>query len=148
MNELALFNDLFDDFGDDNYMMPSINLKKVFQAPKVDIKEHKDAYTLTMDLPGKTDKDVNIELNNNVLTISSEKTEDKKEAKKEEKGEKKDDGKWLVKERSYHKFSRSFSLPDDVEADKVNAEVKNGVLTVNMPRKSLPAPKHIAIKSA
>lgn len=144
MNELALFNDLFGDFADDGYMMPSINLKKVFQAPKVDIKENSDAYTLQMDLPGKTDKDVKIELNHNVLTISSEKSEDKKE----EKSEKKEDGKWLVKERSYQKFSRSFTLPDDVEAEKVAAEVKNGVLTVTMPRKALPAPKRISIKSA
>lgn len=144
MNELALFNDLFGDFADDGYMMPSINLKKVFQAPKVDIKEDSGAYTLQMDLPGKTDKDVKIELNHNVLTISSEKSEDKKE----EKSEKKEDGKWLVKERSYQKFSRSFTLPDDVEAEKVAAEVKNGVLTVTMPRKAFPAPKRIAIKSA
>lgn len=144
MNELALFNDLFGDFADDGYMMPSINLKKVFQAPKVDIKEDSGTYTLQMDLPGKTDKDVKIELNHNVLTISSEKSEDKKE----EKSEKKEDGKWLVKERSYQKFSRSFTLPDDVEAEKVAAEVKNGVLTVTMPRKALPAPKRIAIKSA
>lgn len=143
MNELALFNDLFGDFADDRYMMPSINLKKVFQAPKVDIKEDSGAYTLKMDMPGKTDKDVNIELNHNVLTISSE---DKKE--KEEKSEKKEDGKWLVKERSFQKFSRSFTLPEDVESEKVAAEVKNGVLTVTMPRKSLPAPKRISIKSA
>lgn len=144
MNELALFNDLFGDFADDGYMMPSINWKKVFQAPKVDIKEDSGTYTLQMDLPGKTDKDVKIELNHNVLTISSEKSEDKKE----EKSGKKEDGKWLVKERSYQKFSRSFTLPDDVEAEKVAAEVKNGVLTVTMPRKALPAPKRIAIKSA
>lgn len=61
---------------------------------------------------------------------------------------KKEEGKWLVKERSYQKFSRSFTLPEDVEAEKVSAEVKNGVLTVTMPRKALPEPKRIAIKSA
>lgn len=85
---------------------------------------------------------MNIELNHNVLTISSE---NKKE--NEEKSEKKEEGKWLVKERSFQKFSRSFTLPEDVEAEKVSAEVKNGVLTVTMPRKALPAPKRIAIKS-
>lgn len=143
MNELALFNDLFGDFVDDGYMMPSINLKKAFQTPKVDVKEESGAYTLKMDLPGKTDKDVKIELNHNVLTISSEKKNEK-----DEKSEKKEEGKWLVKERSYQKFSRSFTLPEDVEAEKVSAEVKNGVLTVTMPRKALPEPKRIAIKSA
>ena len=143
MNELALFNDLFGDFADDRYMMPSINLKKVFQEPKVDIKEESGAYTLKMDLPGKTDKDVNIELNHNVLTISSEKKNEK-----EEKSEKKEEGKWLVKERSYQKFSRSFTLPDDVESDKVAAEVKNGVLTVTMKKRPEPSVKKIAITAA
>ena len=89
MNELALFNNLFDGFEDD-YMLPSFNIKKVFQNPKVDVKEGKDAYTLEMDLPGKTDKDVNIELNHNVLTISSE-TKSEKEEKKDEKAEKKEE---------------------------------------------------------
>ena len=73
MNDLALFNDLFD-FGDEgyNYGLPSFTFKKAIHGPKVDVKETKDAYTLQMDLPGKTDKDVNIELDRNVLTISSE----------------------------------------------------------------------------
>ena len=50
MNELALFNDLFDGFGDDGFLMPSFNYKKVF-APKVDVKEEKDEYSMEMDLP-------------------------------------------------------------------------------------------------
>ena len=54
MNELALFNSLFDGLDEDIYNMPSINFKKVFQAPKVDVKEDDNAYTLLMDLPGKT----------------------------------------------------------------------------------------------
>ncbi len=149
MNELTLFNDLFDDFEDDSYL-PSLNFKKVFQTPKVDVKEEKDAYTLLMDLPGKSEKDVNIELNNNVLTISSETEtkEDAKEAKKEAKLEKKNEGRWLIKERSYSKFSRSFTLPDDVDSEKLSAAVKNGVLTVTMPRHELAAPKRIAITCA
>ena len=146
MNELALFNDLFNGF-DDDFAMPSFTLKKAFTAPKVDVKEEKDAYTLEMDLPGKTEKDVNIELNHNVLTISSE-TKTEKEEKKEEKAEAKEAGKYLIKERSYSKFARSFTLPDDVDSENLTAKVTNGILTVTMPRKALAAPRKIAITAA
>lgn len=147
MNELSLFNDLFDGFGDDGFLMPSFNYKKAFVSPRVDIKENKDAYIMDMDLPGKTDKDINIEFNNNVLTISSE-SKSEKEEKKEEKAEAKEAPKYLLKERSYSKFSRSFTLPDDVEADKISAKVENGVLHVDMPRKALSTPRKIAITAA
>jgi len=146
MNELALFNDLFDGFEDDGYM-PSFNFKKAFTTPKVDVKEEKDAYVLEMDLPGKSEKDVNIELHRNVLTISSE-TKSAKEEKKDEKMEEKKSGKYLVRERSYSKFSRSFTLPEDVDNEKLSAKFVNGVLSVTMPRKELAAPKMIPIVSA
>ncbi|MBQ0050700.1 MAG: Hsp20/alpha crystallin family protein [Treponema sp.] len=138
----ALFNTLFDDFGFDGYTMPSINVKKALQTPKVDVKENEAAYTLEMDLPGKTEKDLKIELNKNVLTISSEeetKTEESSEA------EKKEECKWLIRERSCTKFSRSFSLPEDVDGEQLSATVKNGVLSVIMPRKAITAPRRIQI---
>lgn len=141
MNELSLFNDLFDDFGDDGYLMPSFSWKKSF--PKVDVKEGKDSYILQMDLPGKTEKDVNIELKHNILSISSvEKTETKDDKKNHH------DGKYLVRERTYSKFERSFTLPEDVNGENISAKVKDGVLTVTMPRHALAEPKHIAITSA
>ncbi len=140
MNELSLFNDFFDDLLGNGYGVPAYNKKSYFHEPKVDVKESKDNYILQMDLPGKTDKDVNIELDHNTLTISSI-----KEEKKEEKSDKKSDEKWIVRERSYSHFSRRFALPDDVAADNISASVKNGVLTVTMPRKALTEPKRIAI---
>ncbi len=147
MNELALFNNLFDGFEDDGYLMPSFNLRKAFVAPKVDVKEDKDAYTLEMDLPGKTESDIKIELDRNILTISSiNKTE--KEEKKEEKAEAKEACKYLIKERACTRFSRSFKLPDDVDSENLSAKVINGVLAVTMPRKTLAAPKRIAITAA
>ena len=143
MNDLALFNDLFNDFGDDGYTMPAFSYKKMFHMPKVDVKENKENYTQTMDMPGKTDKDVDIELNQNVLTVSS-----KDEVKKEEKSDKKDETKWLIRERTVSSFKRSFTLPDDADSEKLTANVKDGVLTVSMPRKALAQPKHIAITKA
>lgn len=142
MNNLTLFNDLFDDLMGDSYVMPSFTYKK--PLPKVDVKETKDAYSLEMDVPGKTDKDVDIELNNNVITISSVKKAEKEESSDDKKN-KKDEDKWLLKERTWVQFSRSFTLPDDVEGDKITAHVKDGVLTVKMPRKLASEPKKIAI---
>lgn len=135
MNELSLFNSLFDTaFGG----MP--DSWKVTQMPKVDVKEGKDSYALQMDLPGCTEKDVNIEVDHGVLTISSAKTEEKEE--------KKDGEKWLIRERSSSRFTRRFTLPDDVDQEKISAVFKNGVLNVTMNRKELPAPKRIAIEAA
>jgi HSP20 family protein len=143
MNELALLNNFFDDvMGDCN--MPSFTFKPAaYNAPRVDVKEGKGAYTLQMDLPGRTEKDINIELDHNVLTISSV-----HEATKEEKGGEKNEQKWLLRERRYSEFSRRFSLPDDVDGTKLSASFKNGVLTIDMPRKELAAPQRIAITAA
>ena len=148
MNDLSLFNSLFDDFGD-VYNLPSFSLKKAIYAPKVDVKEDDASYTLQMDLPGKTDKDVKIELDRNVLTISSE-AESVNEEKDDKSDKKKDGGKekWLIKERSYSQFSRSFTIPDDVDSNNLSANVKNGVLTVVMPRHAPPSPRRITVNCA
>lgn len=138
MNDLTLFNDLFDNLVGDNYL-PTFTYKK--QVPKVDVKETDENYTLEMDVPEKTDKDVEIELNNNVLTISSTKNSEKEEKK----DDKKSNEKWHLRERTWTQFSRSFSLPDDVDNENISASVKNGVLTVTMPRRQASAAKKIEI---
>lgn len=141
MNELSLFNNFFGDALD---AMPDFDFGHSAALPKVDVKENADAYTMVMDLPGMSEKDVAIELEHNELTIASH-HEDKKEEKSDGK---KDEGKWLIRERSASEFRRTFTLPDDVDAEKVAASFKNGVLTVNIPRKALAAPKRIAIEAA
>lgn len=145
MKELSLFDSLFNGAMDD-----VIGLGYRTSVPKVDVTECKDCYNLEMELPGLTEKDVNIDLDRNVLTISSVKEEkkendgDEKKAKDEEKNKKS----FLIRERRTTMFSRSFTLPDDVDSEKVSAVFKNGILTVNMPRKETPSPKRIAIAAA
>lgn len=139
MNELSLLNTIFGNAMDD---MNDYGFRTPYNVPNVDVKENKDSYTVEMDLPGRTEKDVDLELDHNVLTISSTKTEEK-EDKKENKEEGK--AKWLIKERRTSSFSRRFTLPEDVDAEHVQATFKNGVLNVNIPRKALAAPKKIAI---
>lgn len=141
MNSLAFFNprftsDLFDVI-DRNLadFVPSQATTSVI-PPKVDVRETPAAYILDMDLPGLTEKDVEINLKDRVLSISS-KTEEKKEEKK--------DGEWLIKERRSSCFSRRFTLPQDIDAEKVTAEFKHGVLSVDIPRKPEPQAKQIAI---
>lgn len=142
MNELSLFNSLFNN-AFDNDMLPELNFQATYASPKVDVKETKDKYLLEMDLPGRTEKDVSIELDGSVLTISSV-----KEEKKEEKADKNAKEKWLIRERRTYEFSRRFTLPEDVNGEQISANFKNGVLGIELPRKALPESKKIAIRVA
>ncbi|HEX6941005.1 MAG TPA: Hsp20/alpha crystallin family protein [Longimicrobiales bacterium] len=92
--------------------------------PPVDITERDDALVLTAELPGMRREDVDVELENNVLTIRGE----KKEEREEKRGER------FLYERRYGSFSRSFTLPRAVDPDRISARFSNGVLTVTMPK--------------
>lgn len=146
MNELSLFNTLFDNALAN--AMPDFDFSTTVNAPRVDVKQTKDAYCLEMDLPGRTDKDVKIELDNSVLTISSHKEEVVEEPAKDAKANGKNESKYLIRERRSSSFSRQFTLPEDVDSENVAANFKNGVLVITMPRKALAAPKRIAITAA
>jgi HSP20 family protein len=107
-------------------------------VPAVNTREADDAYYIEVDLPGVKKEDISIDVNDNVLTISGER-------KIEE--ERKDEEFYRV-ESVYGKFERSFTLPEDVDADKIEAEAKDGVLTVKIPKAQVveKAPKKIEIK--
>jgi len=104
--------------------------------PKVDVREEKDRYVLEADLPGLTEKDVEVKVENNLLSISS--------SKKEEKEEKKNG--YLVRERKEASFARSFVLPEDVARDKISAAFKNGLLTLTLEKAPEAQPKKIEVK--
>jgi HSP20 family protein len=104
-------------------------------APAVDIYEHEGNLVLKAELPGIESKDVDIRLENNVLTLRGERQFDS-----------------VVKRESYHRveraygtFSRSFTLPSVVDQEKIKAEYKDGVLRVTLPKKEEAKPKQIAI---
>ena len=151
MNALSLFNDWLN-----NDFYGTEGLCHTSNVPDVDVTESKDAYTLDMDLPGRTENDVSLELNEGVLTISSEKTETKQiedKAEKHEKHEKHEENEtekpqFLLRERRRTSFRRSFTLPKDIDAEGVTAGFKNGVLTVRIPRKAEVAPRKIQINIA
>lgn len=138
MNELSLLNSLFNDIMDNSN---SYGVYSTYANPKVDVKENENSYILEMELPGKTEKDVDIELNHGNLTISS-KDEEVKNEKKDSKNEK-----YILKERKISKFERRFALPKDVDSEKISANFKNGILTVNMMKKPETSSKKIAIEA-
>ena len=146
MNALSLFNDWLN-----NDFYGTEGLCSTSNVPDVDVTESKDAYTLDMDLPGRTENDVSLELNDGVLTIASEKTETKSIEDKNDKHEEKENAEkpqYLLRERRRTSFRRSFTLPKDIDAEGVTAGFKNGVLTVRIPRKAEVAPRKIQINIA
>ena len=94
---------------------------------KCDIYEKDNTYHVEMDLPGFKKDDIKIELNNGNLTISAEKSNDTEE--------KDEDKKYIRRERTYGKFSRSFYL-GDVNEDAIDASFNNGTLTISIPKAS------------
>lgn len=93
--------------------------------PSANIKESETDFQIELGIPGMKKEDIKIDLEDDVLTISSE--------QKEEKTEEKDN--YTRREFNYSSFSRSFSLPEIVDADKITAEYKDGILNITIPKK-------------
>lgn len=124
---------IFNDFFDNDWM-----IKANATAPAINVIENEKEYKVEVAAPGMTKEDFNIQLNeNNDLLISMEK---KNEVKDEDKNKK-----YLRREFSYSKFQQALILPDDVDKEKIDAAVKDGVLTVNLP-KLTPQEKELAKK--
>ncbi len=113
--------------------------EKEMVVPKLDVAELKDRYEVKAELPGLDEKDIELTLEDGLLTISGEK---KAETEENEKG-------YYLKECSYGSFARSVRLPDNIADDKIEAKFKKGVLTVKLPKKEILPPKSrkIAISS-
>jgi HSP20 family protein len=118
----AVFEDFFKPwnewFGNGNF------LGRVMKVPAVNVKDNKDNYTVSLAAPGLKKEDFRIDVEGNMLSISSEKEENKEE--KEEK--------YTRKEYNYSSFCRSFNLPDEVKKEKIEAVYKDGVLTLTLPK--------------
>jgi len=130
------FNDFFSRFFDDDIF--STDLAKTGWNPRVDIYEKGNSIVVKADLPGIDEKNLNVVLEDHSLTISGS---------REEETERKDKNFHQI-ERSWGSFSRSITLPDDVKADKIQAEYKSGVLTVTLPKEKETTAKKIQIKAS
>jgi len=105
-------------------------------GPRVDIRAEGERYVLEAELPGLEERDIEVKVEENLLTISSD---------HEQKSEAKENG-YLLKERRSASFCRSFVLPEDVERDKIGASFKDGLLTLDMPKMERAKPKTIDVK--
>jgi len=117
-------------------MIPSTPELQGF-VPRFEVKETKDVYVFRADLPGVEEKDIELTMTGNRLTISG-----KREAEAH-----KEDETWYAYERSYGTFSRTFTLPEGADLEHSEAELKSGVLTVSVPKKPEHQPKKISLKS-
>lgn len=104
--------------------------------PAVDVEETTDSLVFTCELPGMSKEDVNITLENNVLTVSGERKFEDEERQRN----------FHRLERAYGAFSRSFTLPSNVKSDQVNASFKDGVLTISVPKVEEAKPRQIQIR--
>lgn len=129
-----LFGNLFDDFfgteladwRNQNFSATNTTL------PKVNIKEDESGFVVEMAAPGMKKGDFKINVDNSLLTISSQKQEEQKEGEGE---------KYTRREFAYQAFTRSFTLPNSADADKVSASYNDGILTVTIPKKEEAKPK-------
>jgi HSP20 family protein len=118
-------NDLFD-WSSRNYSNTNTTL------PSVNIKESSENFEVEVAAPGLTKDDFKIELNHNLLTISSE---------KEIENETKEGQQFSLREFSYQSFSRSFTLPNTADSEKIGAKYENGILRIVIPKKEEARPK-------
>ena len=116
---------IFNDFFDNDWMV-----KANATAPAINVIENEKDYKVEVAAPGMTKEDFNIHLGeDNELVITMEKKNETKEEDKENK-------KYLRREFSYSKFQQAFVLPEDVEKDKISANVTDGVLTIELPKRT------------
>ena len=104
-------------------------------TPVVDIQENESGYVLEAELPGFADDDLDVKVNDNLLTIAAE-TKSENDSKKEG---------YLLRERKSRSFQRSFVLPRDVDKESIEASFENGVLTLNLQKTSEAKPKQIEV---
>jgi len=109
-------------------------------TPAMDVSENADAYKLTAELPGMSEKEIEVALSDGMLTLTGEKKQEKEQKDKN----------YYLSEREYGSFKRSFTLPDGIDADKISAEFAKGVLTITLPKKpeAKAAPKKVEVKAA
>jgi HSP20 family protein len=120
----------------DNEYFPAV----AGRSPVVDVREKDGKYLIEAELPGVSEKDLKLELKDGLLSLSTE--------RKEEKDDKAEDGAWIRRERRTSYFDRSFELPEDADGDKIEAKFKDGLLTIELPKKPESSPRLVPVKAA
>ena len=131
-----LFRPIFDDFlgGGVGGRMAGMDL---LRSPEADVMESQEEIRVMVELPGVPSDQIEVSLEDNVLTISGEKREEREEGDTEQR--------WHLSERRYGRFSRSFVLPREVETEKIEASFNNGILTITVPKSERAKPRRIEV---
>ena len=130
-NALSDFDRYMESFFGDNFLNPS---DRIFsRVPAVDVRENEKGYILEADLPGFDEKDIEIRLDGNNLIISSRKAEEKNNENADNGGQ---EGNYLIRERRYTSFSRSFRLPENANTEAISASFRNGILYLEIGKKA------------
>jgi len=135
--ETPIVSRLFEDFFNDFPLTNSFADARESWNPAVDILEKDGNLILRAELPGMTEKQIELKLEGNTLTLKGERIMDAEDKKNN----------YHRVESFYGKFFRTFRLPDTVDADKISADYKNGVLTVTLPQKSEVRPREIPVST-
>ena len=129
-NALSQFDSYMDSFFRDNFISRP---ERVYnRLPSVDVRETETAYVIEAELPGFEEKDVEIRLDGNTLTIESRRENLKNDEAAVKAGE---DGNYLIRERRLSAFSRSFKLPENIDHEGINASFSNGILSMELAKK-------------
>ncbi len=127
-NEANWLPSVLDDMLKTDWFGGTTNMNRLgTNIPLVNILETEDSFRVDVAAPGMTREDFNIELDNEILTISSE--------EKKEEGNSGRQGRFTRKEFSYSNFKRAFSLPETVNYENISASYENGILVINLPKK-------------
>jgi HSP20 family protein len=133
-----MFDRLASGFGLAPLSLSRLDTGLALPSPAVDIVENETGFTLTAELPGMSEKDVQLSLSGDTLVIKGEKRQEREEKEKN----------YYLSERSYGEFQRAFQLPETIDRDKIDAQFANGVLRVTLPKTERAAPKKIEVKAA
>lgn len=131
MGDLTRFNSLFDDAFFNNFFRP-VASDKGERVPAIDVHESDGGYCIKADLPGISKDDIQVTLENGVLTISAETKQEDKEEK---------DGKVIRQERHYGQYVRRLSVGDNLDPASIKARFENGVLQLDLPKPEPKAPE-------
>jgi len=135
-SELDIFrrniSDLFDDF----FSLKPSGFFDSSWVPAIDVDEDNKGIYIKAEIPGIDEKNLEVNVENNILTIKGEKSEESRRG---------DDKRSLIMERRYGSFQRSIRLPEGIKSDQIKAEFKNGLLTLDIPKEKMEEPKKIRI---
>lgn len=136
--EMMTLRNAMDKLFDSAFVGPSIAWEQEALGMAVDVIENPDNFVVKASIPGINPDDLEITINNNVLTIKGEVKEEKDI----------EEARYHIRERRFGSFSRSFTIPSNVKANSIQANYQNGVLILNLPKAEEAKPKRISVQSS